>query len=72
MTRQEFGRRFQRAREDAGFSQDEAATLLDVAQPRIAEYESGVRVPPTLKLVEIVHTLGLDATILFPEFFPID
>lgn len=67
MTREEFGGRFQRARLEAGHTQKDAAWLLDVAQPRIAEYESGRVIPPLLRLVEIVEVLGLDWSILLPE-----
>jgi transcriptional regulator with XRE-family HTH domain len=69
MTREEFGRRFKAAREAAGLTQLEAAQALGQRQPRIAEYESGKRVPPIPHLVEIVLTLGLDPRLLVPEFF---
>jgi len=69
MTPTEFGARFKAARQATGMTQAEAAAALGVAQPRIAEYENGVRVPPTLRLIEIVETLGLDPRIFFPQFF---
>ncbi len=69
MTRPEFAARFKAAREALGLTQAEAAAAIGVPQPRVAEYESGVRVPPTLRLIEIIETLGLDPAILFPEFF---
>ena len=69
MTREEFGRRFKAARAAAGLTQAESAALLRIPQPRIAEYESGFRVPPVDRLVTIIDRLGLDPRILFPEFF---
>jgi hypothetical protein len=35
----------------------------------MAEYEGGTRVPPFLRLMEIVEILGLDPRILVPEWF---
>jgi transcriptional regulator with XRE-family HTH domain len=70
MTREEFARRFKAAREATGLSQSGAARLLGVPQPRIAEYESGVRTPPTLRLLEIMGILGLDASTLFAPTSP--
>ncbi|MHB8397317.1 MAG: helix-turn-helix domain-containing protein [Candidatus Limnocylindrales bacterium] len=69
MTREEFGARFKRAREARGLTQADAAHAIGVPQPRVAEYESGARVPPTIRLAEIVATLMLDPAILFPEWF---
>ena len=69
MTRTEFGRRFKQAREVRGFTQQTAADAIGVPQPRVAEYESGIHVPPVLRLVEIIEVLGLDPSVLFPEFF---
>jgi transcriptional regulator with XRE-family HTH domain len=69
MTRAEFGRRFRAAREARGLTQTDVAAAIGVPQPRIAEYESGARVPPTLRLVEIIERVALDPKILFPEFF---
>ena len=65
MTRYQFARRLRRARENAGLSQAGAAHLLGVAPPRVAEYESGVRIPPTMRLIEMIRTLGLDPDDLF-------
>ena len=65
MTREEFGRRFKAARIATTLSQGEAAEVLGVPAPRLAEYESGAVVPPTLRLVEIIEVLGLDPMFLF-------
>lgn|GEM_PF-4837138 len=43
--------------------------LLGVRRERIAEYETAGRMPPLDRLTEIMSTLGLDARIIFPEFF---
>jgi transcriptional regulator with XRE-family HTH domain len=67
MTREQFGARFKAARLAAGHTQEDAAWLLEVAQPRVAEYESGKVVPPLLRLIEVVEALGLDWSILLPE-----
>lgn len=69
MTREEFGRRFKAAREAAGLTQVEAAARLGIPQPRIAEYESGFRMPPLDRLTDIIEALGLNPRILFPEYF---
>jgi transcriptional regulator with XRE-family HTH domain len=69
MTRQEFGHRLGLARRHAGLTQHQAAARLGVPQPRVAEYEAGRRLPSILKLLEIITTLKLDVTILFPEFY---
>jgi len=69
MTRAEFGRRFKAAREARGLSQAQAAARVGVPQPRIAEYESGFRVPPVPRLLELIEVLELDPAVLFPEFF---
>lgn len=69
MTRVEFAARFKAAREATGYTQAEVAAAVGVAQSRIAEYETGVVVPPTLRLVELIELLDLDPTILFPEWF---
>jgi transcriptional regulator with XRE-family HTH domain len=70
MTRQEFAARLQQARIARGLTQAEAAARLGTPQPRIAEYESGFRTPPVLRLIEIITTLEYDPAIIFPEFFP--
>jgi transcriptional regulator with XRE-family HTH domain len=67
--RDEFGRPFKAARQATGLSQAEAAAAVGVPQPRIAEYEAGRVVPPTLRLLEIIEVIGLDPALLFPEFF---
>jgi transcriptional regulator with XRE-family HTH domain len=69
MTREQFGARFAAARIAVGLTQQEAAGAIGVPQPRVAEYEAGKYVPPTLRLAEIVALLGLDPAILFPEWF---
>lgn len=69
MTREQFGARFKHAREAVGWTQAEAARRVGVPQPRIAEYESGARLPTLMRLMELIETLELDPEILFPEFF---
>jgi transcriptional regulator with XRE-family HTH domain len=67
--RAEFSDRFRAARIAAGYTQQAAADRLGVPQPRIAEYESGYRVPTIIRMIEIVKTLKLEPAILFPEFW---
>ena len=69
MTREEFGERFKAAREATGWTQQEVADRLGLPRSRIAEYETGVVVPPTLKLIELVESLELDPALLIPDWF---
>jgi transcriptional regulator with XRE-family HTH domain len=69
LTRPEFGARFKAARQAAGLTQAAAAAGLGISQPRWAEYEAGVKLPPLLRLLEIIAALDLDPRLLFPEFF---
>jgi transcriptional regulator with XRE-family HTH domain len=70
ITRAEFAANFQKAREALGLTQAEAARALGIPQPRIAEYENGTRIPPLLRLLEIIDALELDPKILLPTLFP--
>lgn len=64
-----WGRRFAEALNDRGISKSDAARMLGITPPRIAEYVSGRRVPPADTLDEIVTKLDLDPAILFPHWF---
>lgn len=64
-----FGARLKMARDEAGWGFLEAARKLDIRPQRLAEYESGKRMPPIPKLMEIVRVLGLDASTILPEWF---
>jgi transcriptional regulator with XRE-family HTH domain len=69
MTRQQFGARFQEARKQAGWTQQTASDAVGLLRERLAEYESGKRIPPLLKLMEIIAVLELDPRLIFPEWF---
>ena len=68
LDRDECGRRIKAAREAAGLTQDQAATLLGVKRPSYAQYELGRRVPSWMNLYELIHLLKLDPAILMPEY----
>lgn len=65
MTREQFGTRLAAARYAVGLTQRDAAARLGVSQARIAEYETGRKVPQLMHLFDMVETLGLDGSILF-------
>jgi ribosome-binding protein aMBF1 (putative translation factor) len=64
-----FGERLRKAREEIGLKLHEAAETLRIKPQRLIEYETGRRLPPVLRLVEIVQALGLDPSTLLPELF---
>jgi transcriptional regulator with XRE-family HTH domain len=64
-----WGRRFGDALRDRGLTGAEAARILGISPPRIAEYIGGRRVPPSDTLDEVVSKLDLDPSILFPHWF---
>jgi DNA-binding XRE family transcriptional regulator len=66
---QEFGRRLKEARITAAWTQVEAAKELGIKKQRMVEYETGRRLPPVLRLVEIIRALDLDPATLLPELF---
>jgi transcriptional regulator with XRE-family HTH domain len=66
---QTFGARLKEARNATGRTQAQTAALVGIPQPRWAEYEAGVVLPPLLRLLHFIAILELDPAILFPEFF---
>ena len=66
--REEGSRRLRAARESTGLTQTQAAEKLGLKQGSYAQYELGRRVPSWILLHEMIEKLGLDLTILFPEF----
>jgi DNA-binding XRE family transcriptional regulator len=65
MTREQFGARLAAARIEAELTQTAAAARLGIPQPRIAEYESGRKLPSLMMLFRMIDVLKLDAAILF-------
>lgn len=45
-------------RQEKGFTQVELAKILDIAQPNIAQYEKGIKVPNIVVGVELAKALG--------------
>jgi transcriptional regulator with XRE-family HTH domain len=68
--REECAARLRAARKAAGLSQDRAAELLGVKRPSYYQYELGKRVPSWIQLYHFIEVLGLDPSILFPEYVP--
>jgi transcriptional regulator with XRE-family HTH domain len=66
---QRIGRRLKAEREHSGMTQREAAERLGVHQPAVADWEAGRKVPPLVRLYEIIDILGLDEAriLLRPE-----
>lgn len=45
-------------RKEKGLSQAELAARIEVAQPNIAQYEKGLKIPNMITGVELAKTLG--------------
>lgn len=61
-----FGWRIRAAIEEAGYTISEAASKMGVPHSRISEYCSGSITPPVKRIYELVETLGLDVSTIFP------
>lgn len=53
-----FAETLKKLREQHGMSQAELAERIGVAQPTVAQYESGIRVPNAVTAVMIAKRLG--------------
>lgn len=47
-----------RLRKEKGYSQAELASIIGVAQPTVAQYEKGLKVPSVVVGVELARILG--------------
>lgn len=59
-----FGKRLERLREDAGLSQTALAKRVGVSQSSISQMEAGERSPSYAMLVELAEALGVSAAYL--------
>lgn len=53
-----FADNVRRLREHKGLSQAELATMTDVTQPMIAQYEKGLKIPTIITGVQLAKALG--------------
>lgn len=53
-----FAENVKRLREKKGLTQAELANLIDVAQPTVAQYEKGIKVPTIITGVLLAKRLG--------------
>ena len=60
--------RIKEARKNAGFTQQQAASMIGVAKSTWAGYESGNSTPDIDKLVKIMDVLGVDANYLWQDY----
>lgn len=59
LSREDLGRRIERAREEAGLSQTELAQVVDLSQSAVSRIESGSRGVDSLELAGIARALGV-------------
>lgn len=53
-----FADNVKKLREQKGISQAELATMVDVTQPMIAQYEKGLKIPTVITGVQLAKVLG--------------
>ncbi len=61
----EFARNLKREREKIGLTQGEFANQIGVAQPMVAQYEQGIKMPAFLTVVNIERVLGVSVRELY-------
>lgn len=59
MINETFGQRFQRLRKDAGLTQEDVATKLNITAQAVSKWENDVSAPDISVLVEISDILGV-------------
>ncbi len=53
-----FAENVRKLREEKGLSQGELATMVDISQPMIAQYEKGLKFPTIITAVKLARLLG--------------
>lgn len=53
-----FAQNVKRLREEKGLTQQELANLIEVAQPTVAQYEKGLKLPTIITGVDLAKVLG--------------
>ncbi len=61
----EFAKNLKREREKIGLTQGEFANRIGVAQPMVAQYETGIKQPAFLTVVNIERVLGVSVRELY-------
>ncbi len=53
-----FAKNVKRFREEKGLTQQELANLVEIAQPTVAQYEKGLKIPTIITGVALAKVLG--------------
>jgi transcriptional regulator with XRE-family HTH domain len=67
LNKKSFGRRVVQYREEAGYSQDQLAELIDVSKNFISYIERGIKMPSLENYVKLVNALNISSDILLAE-----